>query len=349
MKESNRWHQQQPSSAQPHVHHQSQHHQPPHRHRPQPTWAGDDGGWSSGVPEKGSGWNAGVEGTPLDIKSQDADWSIASPPDGSAASTGRAGGGNWLSVDSRQSDPETWRSISPSGHSKHSQNNNWMSDNDGSQCTGENEILPSNETAKAGTTATTSSSTSSDSAVNTTTTSKSSWGVSTNWKLPDSDPIGDDLERELARELDYYAGSSLDADKGEFGSGERGTQEGGSDWDELDAASLSSSDRDTQTLDEAGHSRKSSQETTNVISPFSDGQRNPSNETKTTNLDIRDNPEPLDHGAVNAEGYNSVWRSGRGSTSSVNSVGSNSSKKSEGKGPRVGYQNKGSSPRKPGR
>lgn len=223
---------------------------------------------------KGSGWGSDLSGptssTDKDrTKSStlDKDWNSSETVSGTTSAPllssgggssevtgnrssagGEGGGGLWLTLDSRTSDSDAWRSISPGHSSKHSQADNWTAsdDNEGSQIVG--------ESAKTGTGPNGSgTSTPGDGGPTNPSESKSRWEVGSKWDMPDTEPIGEDLDRELATELDCSAGAfSLEegGSRGEFASSSRSTQEGVSDWDDLDTSSLSSNDRDplAQTL-----------------------------------------------------------------------------------------------------
>ncbi len=381
MKDSTRWQQQQ---QHPHNRQQQTHHRKGDE---------DDGGWSTGVPESGSGWSAKPVTSPdISLTGEEANeqgsWggnvtSASSAPEDTPGNNGRGSTGgsresDWLSVDSASrkvsaegaSDSEMWRSVSPGdgqGSNRESQNESWVSD--GSQSAGDTPMLlppgiATTAVAAISTAAATASTTSSSSD----TSNGCGWGVGSNWKDPDH--LGDDspLDLEFAKELELYNSGN---------GGNSRPQEGGSDWDELDTASLSSNDRDHTacngdstgiTTATGADSRKSSQETN---PGFGGSQGSYSAKTMGSGLVNSDPPHPyLDSQANNGspsplEGYRSPdfrasegsggggglgWRGNLGSSSSVNSVGSSSSWKSDGKGvPPRGYPSKPSSPRKPGR
>lgn len=327
----------------------------------------EDGGWSRGIPEKGSGWS-NVSSTAITPSEDSSDTSVFHESQGmnsrdwdiseSTASGGRGGedkggGGVWLGVDG---DSEPWGSTSPGQSSnKHSQAENWtISDNEGSQSTGEN----------AGQSAATGGEIPSDLSSN----PASGWGAGSNWKLPsDSEPIGEDLDRELASELDCCTGGSVDE---QLCSGGRGTQEGASDWDDLETASHSSGEREPQTIIPAntgqdGTPKRTPEQSSSVneqlyhVSTSHDDEGSGAFERCSSSDSQQDQTEFLSRAegktgrSGDRDGRDSSmgWRSSRGSagsTSSVNSIGSSSSWRGEGKGPRS-YQNKGSSPRKSSR
>ena len=389
-----------------------------------------------GVPERGSGWGSSeTTEEPLSSTYKDAthgpmstlldkDWtssetasgntSAVTPPLGGGSSEGTSnksssvgmeegggGGGEglWLTLDSRASDSDDWRSASPGYGNKHSQADNY--DNEGSQSVGESGKSTGTAMGPSGT----GISTSGDSGPVEPT--PPAWGVGSKWDMVDGDTSGEDLDRVLATELGTSAGSfSLEGgeSRGEVGSGSRSTQEGASDeWDELDTSSLSSNDKDplaqtftlnggTGAVNTGGGKMapKPTQETTtsdgskstanldlperNHNYPASDGDSVARNEYfssshgKPQTLNIGDSLNSDSSRAGNTDSFagmggreaqplyseagggGGVWRTGRasiGSTSSVNSVGSSSSWKSDGgKGPRS-YQHRGNSPSKP--
>lgn len=373
MKDTMRWQQQQ---QQQHSH---------HRQQQSRTHEEDDGGWSTGVPERGSGWGSLPSGrTGTEAREQDS-WSKVTtassvPEEGTAGAGRRTSGGrasDWLTVDSAggkgstggTSDTETWRSASPGdgqciGSSRQSQNEGWVSD--GSQSTGESAmLLPLGMTTTTSTAAapmatvtpSTTSSTSSDPS------NGCSWGMGSNWKQPD--PIEDDLELELSKELELYGRRS--------GGNGRAALDVGSDWDELDTDSTSSNERDSHTYNgdatgmhtTPGGSRKSSQETNpglggsqgSYSAKTMSGGKGAMDPTLMFSPGDHGSPSPLegykspDFRTSEAGGAGSGWpgRGNLGSTSSVNSVGSSSSWKSEGKGGRERGQSKPGTPRKAGR
>lgn len=314
---------------------------------------------------------------------------------------GGGGEGLWLTLDSRASDSDDWRSASPGYGNKHSQADNCTDDNEGNQSVGEGGKSTGTAVGPSGT----GTSMSGESGL--VEPNPPAWGMGSKWDMVDGDTSGEDLDRALATELGTSAGSfSLEGggSRGEVGSGSRSTQEGASDeWDELDTSSLSSNDKDplaqTFTLNggtgavNTGGGKMAPKETTtndgnkstanldlperNHNNPASDGDSVARNEYfyssrgKPQTLNIGDSLNPDSSRAGNtfdsvagmggreaqplyseAGGGGGVWRTGRasiGSTSSVNSVGSSSSWKSDGgKGPRS-YQHRGNSPSKPSR
>ena len=221
------------------------------------------------MPERGSGWRSKV--TSPGKSSGTEEWGVADavPP----TDRGR-GQGAWLSVESasvgsgggKGGDSDGWRGISPSGygsgHNSHvsSQADNWTSDHEegsSSQSTGESRGGGGGEGSRdyvaapgVGLSSGSGPSSSDGFAANVTLV-----GAPSGWDVSPGETIGVDLDREL----DSYTGESVDEDEPtEVKSKTAGVRArpvsldqrwgkggGSSDVDDLDADSLSSSDRDT--------------------------------------------------------------------------------------------------------
>ena len=385
---------------------------------------------------KGSGWGSDLSGPITDQdrtkglpSTLDKDWTSSETVNGNTLATalssgggssevasnrssagleGGGGGGLWLALDSRTSDSDTWRSTSPGHSSKHSQADNWTAsdDNEVSQIVGESTRTGMGPSGSG-------TSTPGDGGpVNPPESKSTTWAVGSKWQMPDTEPIGEDLDRELATELNCSAGAfSLEegGSRGEFASSSRSTQEGASDWDELDTSSLSSGDRDplAQTLTLNGgtglentgdgkdeHKHKPTQGTTTDGSshgsaslglpeeqkdyddPASDGGSTVARSESSSSYGLlhtlsggdssgsnsQENPEFSRAGStsdsvwvggketpvsLSEAGGGGVWRPTRSSTSSLNSVGSTSSWKSDNGKSSRSYQNRGNVPRKP--
>lgn len=347
---TNCWHQNPPISS---MHNSSQTTTTRHKHMD------DDGGWSRGSPAKGSGWSSKKNhGMPVkDTKTGNQVPLVrdfrGSPEVDSAAvwpmpehkhqgSSGSGEGDGWNTFSPGQSNSSR----------QHSQSENWMSD-EGSLSMGENACSPHSNSSP----------------------SPSNVGWNIGPDVPDVqhelEPIEDD---ELDREGGVEVARTTPASEVETGfktkSIEDERKRKSSSWDDLDIMSSSTNDKDTlvqttskqppasfSSSDEQHHSKNTS------CSPIMDMEKTlQSADTESTvtctstDKDIHKQTSagvPHTHstsGTPDGLGM-SVWKSRAsvgGSTSSINSVGSNSSWKSEGKN---GYHSKPSnfSPRKSSR
>ena len=302
----------------------------------------DDGGWSQGSPAKGSGWNNKSKNHGVGVSSRDLktgrEWG-GSPEVESAAVWTMAEHKHQGSAGGSSGDGDGWNTFSPgqSNCSRHSQPDNWMSD-EGSLSLGENACSPQ--------------------------ISSSASPPNDNWAMSDGtqelEPIEDELDKELANEPDDpdgLADSSRDTDSVHFqiGGSLSGKEKGdGSSCDELESTYVPDSDRDTLVRGDSSSKlapdNRSDRTSNMTTSPSPTADMNKAGEPSSLVSDDSSALPVHPPSSGTDDVGTSVWKSRTnvGSTSSINSIGSSSSLKSEGKN---GPHNKSASfsPRKSNR